>query len=409
MNIIMSINHIQSIEQVKDFLLRMESVELETSSKQEIYEWMQDFLFELRYHSLQKKQKGLIKQFLKKVTGYSSVQLKRLLKAQKQGELRWIKWQKGTFSAVYTHEDIILLHEVDKAHSLSGHATKKIMEREFCVFGKEKYRKLANISVSHIYNLRHRPSYERMGCFFGKTKPTTSTIGIRMKPLPNGIPGFLRVDTVHQGDENGRKGVYHINLVDEVTQSELVFTVENISERSMEKVLHKIIDGFPFKILNFHSDNGSEYINKLVAKLLRRLLIKQTKSRARKTNDNALVECKNGAVVRKFFGYFHIPATKQNVSKLNWFTSQWLNPYLNFHRPCGFATIKIDKRGKEIKKYDQYMTPYEKLKSIPNAEKYLRCGLSFQQLDLIANEMSDTEFALEMLKQKDIIFLQLTL
>ena len=52
---------------------------------------------------------------------------------------------------------------------------------------------------------------------YTKTKPAPVKIGERTKPINNGQPGFLRVDSVHQGDKDGEKGVYHINLVDEVT------------------------------------------------------------------------------------------------------------------------------------------------------------------------------------------------
>ena len=48
------------------------------------------------------------------------------------------------------------------------------------------------------------------------------TIGERRRPDPQGQPGYLRVDTVHQGDRPGAKGVYHINAVDEVTQWQIV-------------------------------------------------------------------------------------------------------------------------------------------------------------------------------------------
>ena len=132
-------------------------------------------------------------------------------------------------------------------------------------------------------------------------------IGIRKKPDHGGKPGFLRVDSVHQGDLEKQKGVYHINLVDEVTQWEIVMTVERIAESFLDVALAIALDLFPFRILGFHSDNGSEYINETVAELLRKLLIEQTKSRARRSNDNGLAETKNGAIVRKLFGYSHIP------------------------------------------------------------------------------------------------------
>lgn len=113
---------------------------------------------------------------------------------------------------------------------------------------------------------------------------------------------------MHQGDRDKEKGVYHLNLVDEVTQAEIVVTIYGISEEFLRPALMEALDLFVFVLLGFHSDNGSEYINKVVAGLLEKLLIEQTKSRSRHTNDNALAEGKNAAVVRKHFGYRHIPA-----------------------------------------------------------------------------------------------------
>ena len=131
-------------------------------------------------------------------------------------------------------------------------------------------------------------------------------MGERRRPAPDSRPGYLRVDTVHQGDLEGIKGVYHINAVDEVTQWEIVGAAPQISEAYLLPVLHAMLEQFPFRIRGFHSDNGSEFINHTVAQLLNKLLIEQTKSRPRRSNDNGLVEAKNGAVVRKHMGYTHI-------------------------------------------------------------------------------------------------------
>ena len=182
-----------------------------------------------------------------------------------------------------------------------------------------------------------------------------------------GIPGFLRVDTVHQGDRKiamfkYEKGVYHLNLVDEVTQWEMVFCVETISELHLKPIFEQLQQMFPFVILNFHSDTGRENINYMVADILNRLVINQTKSRSRHCNDNALVESKNGSIIRKHMGYSHIP--KSYAQEINEFYQKFFNPYLNFHRPSGFATTTIDRRGKEKKKYDIYLTPYAKLKTL---------------------------------------------
>ena len=211
---------------------------------------------------------------------------------------------------------------------------------------------------------------------------------------------------MHQGDRDKEKGVYHVNLVDEVTQWEVIVCVEGISEQFLEPALEDALAEFPFRIENFHSDNGSEYVNKIVAKLLQKLLIHQTKSRARRTNDNALVEGKNGAIVRKWMGYRHIP--KRYAAVINGFYRSSFNEYLNFHRPCGFATVTEDAKGKEKKVYDVYETPYEKFKSLSCAEQYLAPSFTFTELDRIARRMSDTEYAMMMQKQKAELFKKLS-
>lgn len=106
---------------------------------------------------------------------------------------------------------------------------------------------------------------------------------------------------MHQGDQDKVKGVYHTNAVDEVTQFEIVCSVEKISEQYLIPALEEMLASFPFTMLGFYSDNGSEYINQYVAKLLQKLFIEFTKSRSRKSNDNALAESENASVVRKIF------------------------------------------------------------------------------------------------------------
>ena len=152
-----------------------------------------------------------------------------------------------------------------------------------------------------------------------RTRPAPVAIGIRKAPAPEGVPGYIRIDTVHQGDWDGLKGVYHINAVDMalalghpvgqplVTQWELIASVEPLSEAYLLPVISLLLDGFPFAIRGFHSDSGSEYVNHKTAELLEKLRIEFTQSRPRQTNDNALAECKNGAVIRKTMGYSHIP------------------------------------------------------------------------------------------------------
>jgi len=136
------------------------------------------------------------------------------------------------------------------------------------------------------------------------------------------------LDTVHQGDQpggsTGAKGVYHINAVDEVTQWQVAGSTPRISEAYLEPVLKAMLRQFPFRIKGFHTDNGSEFINATVARLLDKLLIEQTKSRPRQSGDNGLVETKNGAVIRKHIGYGYIDAG--HADTISSFYREYLNP-----------------------------------------------------------------------------------
>ena len=165
-----------------------------------------------------------------------------------------------------------------------------------------------------------------------------------------------------------------------------------------------LLTTFPFEILGFHSDNGSEYINKNVEKLLNKLHVEFTKSRSRKSNDNALAECKNGAIIRKHLGYIHIP--QKWAPLLNEFDQNYLTPYINYHRPCLFAEDIIDKHGKIKKKYPYklMMTPYEKFKSLPDAKQYLKPGTTFIELDEIAMKLTDLQAAEQLQSAKKMMF-----
>jgi hypothetical protein len=344
--------------------------------------------------------------YLMKISGYSRQQLTRLIAQYcKTGRLRRRQRTVGGFKLKYTEQDIRLLAAMDQRHDTPcGTAIKKLCERAYEVFGQAEYATLASISVSHLYNLRKSIPYIRKRRHFEKTQSKPSRIGERRKPRPSGRPGYIRIDTVHQGDQDKLKGVYHINAVDEVTQFEVVCTVEKISEHYLIPALEQLLRAFPFTVLGFHSDNGSEYINKRVAKLLEKLRIEFTKSRSRHSNDNALAESKNGAVVRKLFGYSHIPQCWAPL--INDFNQHYLNPYLNFHRPCFFPETRTDDKGKQRKiyRYENMMTPYDKLKALPNAEGYLKSGTSFEILDQFAYQISDNQAADKLQKARQKLF-----
>lgn len=394
-----------TLKQLEAFTHAAQGVTFVGARRKEKYEWIERLLCRFFYFTLRKRDKVTVRNYLMKMTGYGEAQVTRLIRKKKNLKhiLAAPRSARQTFPSRYTTDDVARLSEMDTAHGgLSGKATKKLCTRAYDLFHDARFVRLKHISVSHLYNLRGRRQYISSTRLFTKTRPTTIPIGQRRKPSPEGIPGYLRVDSVHQGDSDKEKGVYHINLVDEVTQWEIIGCVEGISEHFLAPLLAALIAQFPFRILGFHSDNGSEYVNYVVATLLHKLSIDQTRSRPRKSNDNALVEGKNGSVIRKHMGYAHIP--KQYAPAINCFYEKQFNPYVNFHRPSGYATTIVNAKGKEKKVYRLYETPYAYFRNLPKSERFLKEGLTLADMDRVAVATSDLDCAILMQKTKHELF-----
>jgi hypothetical protein len=362
-------------------------------SRDETYAWIEKTLRRYVYVTRPRPEKGLLRRYLLKISGFSPAQLTRLIaQFRRTGHVRIAPYRRHRFPIRFSRQDRLLLADVDEAHDrLSAPATIAILRREVRLFGHHEFARLSQISPAHLYRLRHDVTYRSATTFIAKTHPATSRYGERRCPEPHGRPGYLRVDTVHQGDRDGQKGVYHINTVDAVTQWEIVGAVGQICEAALAPVLEDLLAQSPVVVRGFHSDNGSEFVNRVVAELLNKLLIEFTKSRPRRTNDQALVETKNGSVVRKQMGRGYIQAA--GARKIHRFYRDTLNVYLNYHRPCGFAREKVDAKGRCRKVYDSYLTPFEKLKTLLRWEDYLRPGVTKADLERVASESSDTEFA----------------
>ena len=158
-------------------------------------------------------------------------------------------------------------------------------------------------------------------------------------------------------------------------------------------------------ILGFHSDNGSEYINHQVAKLLEKLRIAQTKSRSRQSNDNALAESKNASVVRKHMGYDHIP--QQYAKPINVFYQETFNPWLNLHRPCLFATAITNTKGKTVKRYrhQDVKTPLERLAQLSTQNLVtFKIDIALAALQARAKSQTDLAAAQAMQRAKNELF-----
>ena len=147
---------------------------------------------------------------------------------------------------------------------------------------------------------------------------------------------------------------------------------------------------------------GSEFVNYTVATLLEKLRIEQTKSRPRRSNDNGLVEAKNGAVVRKHMGYGHIGSA--HAEAIHSFYEKHFNGYLNYHRPSGQAEIIEGEKGKSRRVYRWYATPWEVLRQLPGVAGYLKPELTIDALNAVAKVETDTEAARRMQGAKQKLF-----
>jgi transposase InsO family protein len=400
----MEVGERMSLEQIRAFLEAAEGVRFEGKRRSEVYEWVTRTLREQGYEQQGRAAKGAIGAYIGKMTGLSRAQVTRLLtRYRTQREVKEKAYRRNRFPSRYTRADIELLAEADEAHeTLSGPATQKLLYRALHEFGDPRYERLAAISAAHIYNLRKSRTYRQRRVRYEKTRPTQVSIGERRVPKPDGQPGYIRVDTVHQGDQEGAKGVYHINAVDEVTQWQVVGATTQISEAFLLPVLESMLEQFPFRMRGFHSDNGSEFINHTVARLLEKLRIEQTKSRPRRSNDNGLAEAKNGAVIRKHMGYGHIGSA--HAEAINVFYEKHFNPYLNYHRPSGQAEIVEGEKGQRRRMYRWYATPWEVLRQLPGVAGYLKPELTLEALNARAKAETDTAAARRMQEAKGKLF-----
>lgn len=242
-----------SLEQIRAFLAGAGEVRFAGQGREEVYGWTERTLVRFGYAGLGKPNKGLVRRYIARLTGLSRAQVTRLITSYAaSGRVKAASYQRRKFPIRYTKSDVELLAYVDRSHgNLSGPATKRILERERHEYGQAVFERLAQISVAQIYRFRNSEAYRKRNTSYQPTRPTPIPIGERRKPRPEGRPGYLRIDTVHQGDRDGIKGLYHINAVDEVTQWEIVAAAPQISEHWLIPVLEQMLEQFPFVIRGF--------------------------------------------------------------------------------------------------------------------------------------------------------------
>jgi transposase InsO family protein len=411
----MNETQVRTLEQVRQVLQGTEALRFERPEDNAgRYAWIESVLKRFGYRQLLRPDRGVVLAYVQRLSGFSRAQVTRLVSRWVAGKslVKRYRAPAHAFARRYTAVDVALLVEVDRAMgTLSGPATACVLRRQRDRFGDVRFERLGSISVAHLYNLRASAGYRARRVMLNKTRPTQAvTIGVRKAPAPDGRAGFIRIDSVHQGDLDGTKGLYHINAVDCVTQWQVVATVATVAEAHLMPVIEQMLAQFPFEIRGFHADNGSEYVNHRVAGMLDKLRIEFTRSRPRHSNDNGLAETKNGAVVRKTFGYAHI--AQHHASRFNTFCREYLNPFLNFHRPCLFATEVADPRkpGRTRRVYRprDAMTPLDKLAGLSEAAQFLRAGITLEELQALALALTDVQAAEELNEARQALFKQLS-
>ena len=196
---------LHTVEQIRGFLDGNGEVDFRPLDRDEAYDFVRRTLVRLDYDALGRAGKGTVRGFLGKATGLSRAQVTRLIGQYR--ETGRVEDRRGAnsgrpFARVYTPADIRLLAEADEiGGQLCGPAACEVMRREYEVFGDARFERLSRLSPSHLYNLRRSKTYRARRTTVEPTRPTTVRIGERRRPDPGGRPGYLRVDTVHQGDQ----------------------------------------------------------------------------------------------------------------------------------------------------------------------------------------------------------------
>ena len=399
---------LQTLDQVREFLAGSRPLDLQLETRAEAYAFVAETLQRFDYSRQGKADKGLIRRFLNKVTGLSRAQVTRLLHQHRTtGAIADRRRPRHPFPRRYTKADIGLLAEVDALHgTLSGPATRKLCVRALQLFGDRRFERLAAISNGHLYNLRHSTSYQRRrGTMPAPTRPVHIAIGERRRPQPSDNPAtcgsILSTKETSTASRASTTSTSSTRSPSSSSSARSSASTRPASPPSSKPCSGRSpltsVDSTPTTVRSSSTTKSSPGC-------------KPSTSTSSPSPDPAaatttpLVESKNGSVIRKHLGYGHIPS--RYAERVNAFTQQVLSPYLNFHRPCLFPVDEVDAKGRVRKRYPHanVMTPYEKLKSLPNAAACLKLGTSFDQLDAVAAAMSDSDAARALNQARDRLF-----
>ena len=211
----LDLERLQTPEEVREFMAGNTLVDFQLTSRSDAYDGVRRLLVRLHYLNLSRPDKGLVRHFAAKITGLSRAQITRLIRQYRQtGKIKDRRCGPG----VNRSGGVTPLPTSACSRSWTrplgwpcSARARRFMQRQYEVFEDRRFERLAGLSHGHLYRLRKSDTYLRRCNPITKTQPVAVAIGERRKPHPGGQPGFLRVDSVHQGDLNGAKGLYQID------------------------------------------------------------------------------------------------------------------------------------------------------------------------------------------------------
>ncbi len=130
-----------SLEQIRAFLEASHEVQFEGRNREDVYGWVGQTLRHQGYEELGRASRGLVRRYLERMTGLSRAQITRLIGRWNQTrQVQPLAPQRPSFPRRYRSVDIALLAQVDAAHEdLSGPAIRRILQREYAVYGKAEF------------------------------------------------------------------------------------------------------------------------------------------------------------------------------------------------------------------------------------------------------------------------------
>ena len=190
-------------------------------------------------------------------------------------------------------------------------------------------------------------------------------------------PGFRQIDTVHHcGQATSGQYIHTLTVTDIATGWIELYPLPNNAHRWVFEALADVKNTSVLPVLEFHSDNGSEFINRVTEKWCKDENILFTRSRDRKKNDNCFVEQKNGAVVREYVGRDRLEGFEEQALLKEIYTH--LVPLLNYFMPTQKLKRKTRTGSKESKSYDEPRSPYHRLMEFTGLPREIKNSLADQ-------------------------------